>query len=353
MSFLDDNIQADVIGFGALNLDKMYYVDDIACHDEESYIKDFDANPGGSAANTIIGLSRLGVSTSYIGKVADDTEGEILEMNLISEGVFVNNLIEAEIGNSGKVLGFIDEDGERALYVDAGVNDEIKIDEINIDQVNTAKILHFSSFFGDSFNTQNEIIDHIPDSMILSLDPGMFYAKKGINALKKLLNRTNILLINEKELMILFEEYYSKIDGINIGDTDSADIDVDIGAGVTDSDVDVVDEPLTFRDIAVHILDDGIETIVVKRGTESVYAINNDDEEVKVPIFETDVVDTTAAGDSFNSGFLYSYLKGYSLEKSCLIGNWVASKCVENIGTTGLPDKKQLEEFEGTIDPKI
>ena len=329
MSFLEDDIQVDVIGFGALNLDKMYYVDDIACRDEESYIKDFDANPGGSAANTIIGLSRLGVSTSYIGKIADDGEGEILEMNLISEGVFVSNLIVAEKGNSGKVLGFIDENGERALYVESGVNDEIKIDEINLDQVNTAKILHFSSFFGDSFNTQNELIDNIPDSMILSLDPGMFYAKKGINDLKKLLNRANILLINEKELMILFEEYYSKIDGIN----------------------DVSDETLTFRDIAVHILDDGMDTVVVKRGTKGVYAINNKDEEVKVPIFETDVIDTTAAGDSFNAGFLYSYLKGYSLEKSCLIGNWVASKSVENIGTTGLPDKKQLDEFEGAYWP--
>jgi len=343
MSFLEDNIQVEVIGFGALNLDKMYYVDDIASHDDESYIKDFDMNPGGSAANTIIGLSRLGVSTSYIGKVADDEEGEILEMNLISEGVFVNNLIEAEIGNSGKVLGFIDENGERALYVDAGVNDEIKIDEIDIDQVNTAKILHFSSFFGDSFNTQNELIDYIPDSMILSLDPGMFYAKKGINALKRLLNRTNILLINEKELMILFEEYYSKIDGINLSGGDVNNVGV----------VNTSDETLTFRDIAVYILDDGIDTVVVKRGKKGVYAINNKDEEVKVPIFETDTVDTTAAGDSFNVGFLYSYLKEYSLEKSCLIGNWVASKCVENIGTTGLPDKNQLDEFEGNIGSEI
>ncbi|MBZ9571341.1 carbohydrate kinase family protein [Methanobrevibacter sp. TMH8] len=328
MSVFDDNIQVDIIGFGALNLDKMYYVTDIACHDEESYIKDYDANPGGSAANTIIGLSRLGISTSYIGKVADDEEGEILEMNLISEGVFVNNLIEAEKGNSGKVIGFIDENGERALYVESGVNDEIKIDEIHIDHINTAKIMHFSSFFGDSFNTQNELIDYLPDSMILSLDPGMFYAKKGINLLKKILNRTNILLINETELKILFEEYYSKIDAINS------------------------DEKLTFRDLAVHILDDGIGTVVVKRGIKSVYAINNN-EEVKVPIFETDVIDTTAAGDSFNAGFLYSYLKGYSLEKSCLIGNWIASKCVENIGTNGLPYKKELEEFEKNINSEI
>lgn len=327
MSIMDNDIKMDVIGFGALNIDKMYYVNEIACHDEESHIKDFDVNPGGSAFNTIMGLARIGISTSYIGKIADDEEGEMLEMNLISEGVFVNNLIEAKKGNSGKVLGFIDEKGERALYVDSGVNDEITLDEIDVDNVNAAKIIHYSSFFGDSFNTQLELLDYIPDSMILSLDPGMFYAKKGINNIKKMLNRTNILLINESELMILFEDHYSKIDGIN------------------DSD-----EKLTFRDIALHVLDDGIDTVVVKRGKNSTYAINSNNEEVKVPVFETDVIDTTAAGDSFNIGFLYSYLKGYSLEKSCLIGNWIASKCIENICTVGLPNKDQLEEFEKTID---
>ncbi|MCL2687328.1 MAG: PfkB family carbohydrate kinase [Methanobrevibacter sp.] len=323
-----DNIKADVIGFGALNLDKMYYVKDIACKDEESYIKDFDFNPGGSAANTIVGLSRLGLISSYIGKVADDEEGELLEMNLISEGVYVNNLIEADKGNSGKVLGFIDEEGERALYVDAGVNDEITIDEINIEHAINTKIIHFTSFIGKSLNAQIDLLDYLPDSVILSFDPGMSYAKKGINALRKIIDRTNILLINETELKLLFEDYYSKIDGIDIEN----------------------DPPLTFRDLAIHVLDDGIDTVIVKRGNKSVYGINNKDEEVKVPIFETNVIDTTAAGDSFNTGFLYSYLKGYSLEKSCLIGNWVASKCVENIGTSGLPNLEELNSFEKNID---
>ncbi|MEA4957252.1 5-dehydro-2-deoxygluconokinase [bioreactor metagenome] len=327
MSIINNNIPVDVIGFGALNLDKMYYVNEIACQDQESYIKDLDSNPGGSAANTIIGLSRLGLKTSYIGKIADDEEGECIELKLISEGVFVNNLIMSEKGNSGKVLGFIDENGERALYVDSGVNDEITIDEINLKNIQNTKIIHYSSFLGDSFNTQLELLDYIPDSVILSLDPGMFYAKKEIKDIKKLLDRTNILLINENELKLLFENYYSEVDGL------------------IDSD-----EGLSFRDIAIHVLDDGIDTVVVKRGSKSVYAINNKDEEVKVPVFNVDVVDTTAAGDSFNVGFLYSYLKGYSLEKSCLIGNWVASKCVENICTVGLPNKTQLENFEDNID---
>jgi len=324
MSILDENIMVDVIGFGALNLDKMYYVKDIACKDEESYIKDYDINPGGSAANTIVGLSRLGLSTSYIGKLADDDEGELLEMNLISEGVYVNNLIEAEKGNSGKVLGFIDEDGERALYVDSGVNDEITIDEINIESAVNTKIIHFTSFIGKSINAQIDLLNHLPDSVILSFDPGMNYAKKGVNAIKKIIDRTNILLINETELKLLFEDYYSKIDGMNLKNN----------------------QTFSFRDLAIHLLDDGIDTVIVKRGNKSVYGINNKDEEVKIPIFETNVIDTTGAGDAFNAGFLYSYLKGYSLEKSCLIGNWVASKCVENFGTSGLPNLEELQSFE-------
>ena len=64
-----------------------------------------------------------------------------------------------------------------------------------------------------------------------------------------------------------------------------------------------------------------------------------------VEAFECDVVDTTGAGDSFNSGFLYSFLKGYNLEKSCRIGNWVASRSIQGFGMDKFPTAKELEEF--------
>ena len=62
-------------------------------------------------------------------------------------------------------------------------------------------------------------------------------------------------------------------------------------------------------------------------------------------VFECDVVDTTGAGDSFNSGFLYAYLNGYNLEKSCEIGNWVASKAIEGFGMDKFPTLKELKDF--------
>ena len=50
----------NVIGFGALNVDTLLKVDKIAVAEEESYIHDYTEACGGSAANTTVGLARLG-----------------------------------------------------------------------------------------------------------------------------------------------------------------------------------------------------------------------------------------------------------------------------------------------------
>ena len=309
MEIFDSDLNAEVIGFGALNVDKLYSVENIASKDEESFIKDETDTPGGSAANTIVGLSRLGCSTSIIGKIAEDEDGDLIEYNLAINGVYSNNLIYSETGSTGKCLGFVDSEGERCLYIAPGVNDEIRIDEINPLNIMRCKIMHYTSFVGDSFKTQIELLDKLNDQCVLSFDPGMLYVQKGFDELKPILERTNILLINESELRLLCNNSKSSL-----------------------------------KELAIGFLDLGIETIVVKQGSKGVFAMNNQ-EDCEVESYECDVVDTTGAGDSFNSGFLYSYLKGYDLEKSCRIGNWVASKSIEGFGMEKFPTLKDLEDF--------
>lgn len=310
MKIIDNDIDVDVIGFGALNLDKLYKVENIACNDQESFIKSQEEIPGGSAANTIVGLSKLNKKTSFIGKIAEDDDGEVIELNLAMNGVYTNNLIYSSTGVTGKVLGFVDKDGNRALYVDAGVNDEIKIAEINPRNVNVSKIIHYTSFVGDSFKTQIELLDDLDDNIILSFDPGMIYVKKGLEELKPILTRTNILLINEAELKMLYKDL----------------------------------EDLSVKDIAKHIHESGIETVVVKKGSNGVFAINST-EECDVAAFKSNVVDTTGAGDCFNSGFLYGQLNGFDLEKSCILGNFTASKAIEAIGMENFPTEDELKEL--------
>lgn len=309
MEILDNDLNAEVIGFGALNVDKLYSVDKIVSKDEESFIKSETDTPGGSAANTIIGLSRLGCSTSIIGKIAEDSEGDLIEYNLAVNGVYTNNLIYSDNGSTGKCIGFVDKEGERCLYINPGVNDDIKIGEINPLNIMRCKIMHYTSFVGDSFKTQIELLEKLNKQTILSFDPGMLYVQKGFEALKPILERTDILLINESELRLLCNN-----------------------------------DDKSLKELAIEFLDLGIGTVVIKQGSKGVFAMNRE-ESCEVESYKCDVVDTTAAGDSFNSGFLYSFLKGFNLEKSCRIGNWVASKSIEGFGMEKFPSLKDLEEF--------
>ncbi|HDN74258.1 MAG TPA: carbohydrate kinase family protein, partial [Archaeoglobus sp.] len=165
--------KAGVIGFGALNLDKIYLVDKIPSPDQEGFVKDVKTFPGGSAANTVVGLSRLGIKTGYLGKVGKDEEGKILLNNLISEKVETSGVIVAE-GRSGTALIFVDESGNRAILVDPGVNDTIRFKEINLDLVEKFKMLHLTSFIckisDESFNSQKKLVKEFD---FVSFDPGL------------------------------------------------------------------------------------------------------------------------------------------------------------------------------------
>lgn len=196
-------MKLDVVGFGALNLDRLFQVNQIACKDEEGQIKNLHESCGGSAANTIIGLARLGLDTGLIGKIGSDREGETLLDNLQNEDVDIHGIIKSSNGRSGTVHGYVDRKGERALYVDPGVNDTITIQEIDPEYASNTRLLHLTSFVGKSIQAQEELLDNIDDQITVSLDPGMIYASKGIKALKKILQRTNVLLINQNELDLL------------------------------------------------------------------------------------------------------------------------------------------------------
>lgn len=299
----------DVVGFGALNVDKLYNVNKISCEDEESYITNFSISCGGSAANTIIGLSKLGIRTGFIGKVSNDSDGNLLLENLHKEGVDTEGIIISE-GRSGNVLGFVDKNGQRALYVDPGVNDLIGHDEVKLAYLKNSKVLHLTSFVGESINVQEDIINEIPEEIIVSLDPGRIYAERGINYLKDILNRTNIILINEEELKHLTGKKYK-----------------------------------TCKEGAEVLLEYGIDIIVIKRGDKGAYITDGNESHFIEP-FNVKCIDTTGAGDAFNAGFLYGFLSNKNIEESGKIGNFAASCCIQEPGAIkGLPTISELDNL--------
>jgi len=297
----------DVVGFGALNLDKLFKVNLIAKEEEEASVLDFKEFAGGSAANTIVGLARLELKTGFIGKVAADREGKFLLDEFRNEGVDTNSVTISENARSGTVMGYIDPKGDRALYVDPGVNDQLDFNNINVDYVSDIEFLHLSSFVAEKpFNAQKQLITKLSDVKIC-FDPGALYARKGLAALKPLLKRSYAVFPNEIEVGLLTGQDY--------------------------------------REGAKTFIELGAELVAVKLGKRGCYVSDGKESHLIEP-YIVEAVDTTGAGDAFCAGFIYGLIKGKDLFESGRLGNFVASRCVLKIGArTGLPRLADLKDL--------
>lgn len=298
----------DIVGFGALNIDRLYRVSKIASAEEESFIKSCKEACGGSAANTIVGLARLGLNAGYIGKVARDREGEKLLEAFKREGVDTEAVIVSETGRSGIVLGFVDEKGDRALYVDPGVNDTLSFEEVNVEYASKTRFLHLTSFIGEKpFEAQKRLVERLPEKVKLTLDPGELYARKGLKGLAVFLHRAFAVLPNAGELKLLTGE-------------------------------------LDYRKGAQKLLQEGVKIVAVKLGAKGCYVTDGKNEHF-IPTFKVEVVDTTGAGDAFGAGFIYGLVTNKPLKECGRIGNFVASRCITQTGArNGLPTLAELKQ---------
>ncbi len=296
----------DVVGFGALNVDKLYKVNRIASAEEESFIQAHSESCGGSAANTIVGLARLGCKVGFVGKVADDREGKRLFEDFRREGVDVTRVIRALQGESGQVMGFVDEKGERALYIDSGVNDTIALEEVEAGYVSQARFIHLTSFVGEkSFQTQKQLLRMLPENVKVSFDPGALYARKGLAKLEPIIKKSYVVMPNAKELKLITGE-------------------ADYCRG------------------ADFLIGKGAKVVAVKLGSDGCY-VSDGRERHLIEAFKVKAVDTTGAGDAFCAGFLYGLLNDKSLYDCGRLGNFVASRCVMKMGAReGLPNVKDL-----------
>jgi ribokinase len=297
----------DVVGFGALNVDKLFKVNEIAAAEEEGFIESHEEQCGGSAANASVGLARLGCKVGFVGKVGGDKEGHLLLEDFRKEGVDTNGIVCAKYGESGIVMGFVDREGQRSLYIHSGVNDSIALEEVNLEYVAQAKFLHLSSFVGEkSFLTQKQLLNTLPSSVKISFDPGALYAQKGYSELEPIIEKSYVMMPNAKEL--------EQITG-----------EADPQKG------------------AAFLLAKGVKVVAVKLGERGCF-VTDGEEQHAIEAFKTCAVDTTGAGDAFCAGFLYGLLNGKSLLECGRIGNFVASRKVTKIGArVGLPHKKDLE----------
>ena len=315
----------EVIGLGALNIDHLYKVERIL-ENGETVVSEAKSSPGGSAANTIYGLAKLGMKTGFIGVVGDDAEGKILVQDFQKAGVDTSQIRVKPGAKTGSVLCLSDRQGRRSLYVVPGANNLLTMDDLDLDYINQAGMLHLSSFADDrQFKISLELINRLELSTKLSFGPGAIYSQKRLKALTPILNKTHILFINQDEIrqmtgkdIIAGAETCLK-QGCSI-------IVVTLGKGMRLK----LGKETSRREI---------DAICYIRDTENEYVVKTTRQNT---ISE---VDTTGAGDAFATGFLYGLLNGKELVECGRLGDIVAQFAITRVGAReGLPTLVELTQ---------
>ena len=93
----------------------------------------------------------------------------------------------------------------------------------------------------------------------------------------------------------------------------------------------------------------GVKTVINKAGADGVYVYTGD-ELMHYPTYDVPVVDTTAAGDSFNGGLAYALACGMPFAQAVDEANLVASLSTTGFGAqSAMPTRLQLEQARQTV----
>ena len=323
-----------IVGLGALNIDNIYQVERILGDGEtavdrehveriprygEAELKWAGTFPGGSAANTIYGLAKLGVSTGFIGAVGDDAEGKILLQDFEKAGVDTGQIKVKPKAKTGLALCLSDKLNFRKISVSrATANSLLAMNDIDLDYLNRAEVLHISSFVDDAqLEVLLELVGKLDSSVKISFSPGELYATKGARTLTPILARTYVLFINQNEMQQLTGKDF-KAGAETCLKHGCEIVVVTLGKGTSWKTV-----------MATSYIRDSENEYIVEPGNKNVVS----------------ALDTTGAGDAFATGFLYGLLKGLGLKECGFLGDIAAQFSTTKMGAReGLPTLSELSQ---------
>ncbi|MBM3236051.1 sugar kinase [Candidatus Poribacteria bacterium] len=263
---------------------------------------------GGCANNTAIGLARLGISSGAMGKVGNDGFGDFVIRNLKENKVDAQGVKRAADANTSFTFVMIAPGGERSFLHYIGANATLRYEDIDFDLIKGCKILHIAgSFLMPGFDgeiTAKVLRKAKKLGITTALDTAWDSKGNWLNLLEPCLSYVDIFLPSIDEAKMLANRT----------------------------------EP---PEIADFFLNYGIRIVGLKMGVEGSY-IRTKDEEIWMPAYKVQTVDTTGAGDAFVAGFLAGTIMGWDMEKTAKLANATGAACVTAIGTTA--GIKSLEE---------
>jgi sugar/nucleoside kinase (ribokinase family) len=254
---------------------------------------------GGCAANTAAGVTSLGGSAAFIGKVRNDQLGDVFTHDIRAAGVHFVTPPATDGPATGRCLIMITPDAERTMSTYLGAGDYVYPDDLDGDLLARAKIVYVEGYMCGLPSTDETLVKaaaltHAGDGQFaLSLSDPYWVELHG-KELASLLEDVDIVFGNEAEAL---------------GITGADDLNEAVAALAA-----------RCRIVAVTL---GAGGSIVASGGKAVKVAAHPPEAV---------VDTTGAGDLYASGFLYGLTKGMDPEQCARLGGLAAAEVISHVG---------------------
>ena len=249
---------------------------------------------GGSAANTMSGLGRLGVKAGFVSKVGNDEVGHFFERQMAESRV--EPLMLKSETPTGRAMTFVTPDGERTFATCLGAAIELSPDDIRTELFDGWDIFYVEGYLVANPNMLRKALETAKaKGLKIGIDLASYnVVEESRDQFMQLIeNHVDYVFANEKEAFAL--------------------------TGL---------EPLE----ALDFIASRCEIAVVKVGAKGAF-VKRGDEMVTVAPTKADVIDTNGAGDMWAAGFMAGLVKGESLSRCGQMAAIVAANVIEVVGT--------------------
>jgi sugar/nucleoside kinase (ribokinase family) len=254
---------------------------------------------GGSAANTVHGIAKLGGRCGYIGKISDDEFGHFYLDDFRRNGI-ETHFFFSETG-TGHATGLVSPDSERTFGTYLGAAMELTAEEMSAEIFRNYDIVHIEGYLVQNHSLIESAMKMAKaNGLLVSLDLASFnIVGENLGFLHRIVSQyVDIVFANEEEAF----------------------------AFTGKKPVQALDEISEMCSLA--IVKQGAKGSLIKQGGRV----------VRISAIPAQSVDTTGAGDIYASGVLYALADGYDLEVGGKIGSLLAGHVVEVMGAR-IPDE--------------
>lgn len=299
-----------IVVVGSINTDLVTVTKRMPLAGETVLGNDFKIYPGGKGANQAVAIARLGYPVRMIGRVGSDSFGREARMHLNNAGVNTE-LVETNDGPSGVAVICVAATGDNSIIVTPGANGTLT----------PAHLERHCSEIRDA------------GAVLAQLEIPL----ETVEYLAGICSRERVpLILDPAPATALPDSLFKHVTWLTPNLTEATFY-------ANDGMEQTKFEP---HRVVRHLQKKGVHGVLLKLGQEGVIVGDGDGEVKSLPAFDVQAVDTTAAGDAFNGGFIVGLMKGMNVIESVRFATAVAGISVTRHGAqTSMPTLNEVEQF--------